>query len=594
VLIVGFSGISNGAEYRERYGLRFVGHDSAVAIVADGSVAFAAEEERFSREKHTSALPVQALRAGLRHLGAELGDVDLFVYPWHASGRRLAHMWWHHPWRIPPRHWPALALAGHRVVRDLMRPAKPLGDLARALGVARLPGVGVAHHLGHSACTYLTSPFERAAVLTIDGQGEDESAVLGEWTGARWRPLQSIHSPDSIGILYGMVTDHLGFRAGWDEYKVMAMAALGDAARFRPAFARLVRLGARGRYRTTGTPLVFKPGVCARMLQRELGLGARAHDEPLEPVHFDLAATLQETTEAVLFHLLRRLRELSSAEDLCLGGGVCLNSVANGKLRRSGLFRRVWIPPVPGDHGGALGAALCAHHQRETTPRRATAFSPYLGPDLEPREIELALAGRTGELAVQRGADVVAEGARALAAGEVVAWCQGRMEYGPRALGSRSILASPSAPGMRERVNSRIKHREPFRPFGAAVLEERAAELFLLDGPSPFMQFVAPVRAEWAERIPAVVFAGTCRVQTVARDGAPRFHALVTECARLTGIPALLNTSFNDNDEPIVCTAEHALRTFLATDLDLLVLGDRLVRRSARTRLDPARRVGGV
>lgn len=582
MIVLGFSGISRAELYERRYGLRFVGHDAAVALFVDGVPVFAIEEERLSRRKHTAELPVRALRAALDHAGLDLRDVNHFVYTWHVDWRRLASMFVRHPLRIPPQHWPSLAVAGARVIRDLMSPRHIRRDLERALG-APVPArctTAVPHHATHAACAYFSSPFERAAVLTVDGQGEDESATLGEYAGTSYRPLQRIPTPDSIGILYGMITDFLGMRAAWDEYKVMGMSSYGDPDRFAGAFADLVRLRPLGRYRTRRTALVFKPGYCDRFLTETLGIPARRPDEPLEQVHYDVAAGLQRKTEEVLFHLLRRLRDLSDASALCLAGGVFQNSVANGKILASGLFEHIWVPPVPGDHGGAFGAAArIAHTRSERAVSREAGFTPFLGPEFSEAELESALTHSGARLHLERPPDIAHAAAELLADGQVVAWFQGRLEYGPRALGHRSILASPLRGEMRDVVNTRIKHRERFRPFAGAVPEEHARDYFELNGSSPHMQFVVPVRAAARERIPAVVHHGTCRAQTVAAAENPLFHELLEQFGRRTGTPVVLNTSFNDADEPMVCSPNDAVRTFLATDLDALAIGPFLARK---------------
>jgi carbamoyltransferase len=577
MIVLGFSGIENGEFYRRRYGLRFVGHDAAVALVVDGKVVFAAEEERFTREKHTSRLPVNAVREALRHAGIGLDGVDRLAYTWRVTPAKYLHMCLQHVPNVTPRHALSLVCAGLRVVRDLMWAGGVSRRLSAALGTAVPRCTGVEHHLGHAATAYFPSPFERAAVLTIDGQGEDESASLSEWEGTRHRPLARVPSPHSIGILYGMVTDFLGMRAGWDEYKVMAMSGEGDPARFRASFARLVRLEPRGQYRTWRTAMVFQPGYCARFLTEVFGLRPRDPGSALEPVHFDLAASLQETTERVVFHLLARLRELSRAKDLCLAGGVALNSVLNGKILASGLFDRVFVPPVPGDHGGALGAALLVEHRLTGRSRGDVGFTPFCGPSLSPAEIDSALAEQKERVTWRQPADLQACVASLLAEERLLACARGEMEYGPRALGHRSLLASPIHARMRDHINARVKHREMFRPFAAVAPLERAAELFELEGESPFMQFVVPVREAWRKRLGAVQHHGRTRVQTVTRESDPFLHETLLAFADRTGVPALLNTSFNDAEEPIVCTAREAVASFLSTGVDALVLGSCLV-----------------
>lgn len=590
MIVLGFSGLSNGEYYRDRFGLRFVGHDSGVALLADGRVLFAIEEERLCRRKHTSELPVLGVAAALRAAGITLADIDLVAYGWHATPLRLLHMFLHHPRRIPLVYWPSLGAVGTRVVRDLMSPRRAVRQLEARLGQRFRNWVGVPHHRGHAAAAYFTSPFDEAAVLTVDGQGEDESAALGMFEGARYRHFQSTHSPDSIGILYGMLTDFLGMRAGWDEYKVMGMAALGDPARFAAAFEQLVRLEADGRYTTYRTAMVFRPGYCEAMLTRILRIPPRRPSEELQQIHFDVAAALQAVTERVLFHLLQRLRALTTTSNLCLAGGVFLNSVANGRIRSSGLFENVHVPPAPGDHGGALGAALHAWYNATGAERCDAGFSVYAGSEHSEAELRAALdaIATDASITVSQPADITAVTADLLAAGCIIGWYEGRDEYGPRALGHRSILASPLHAEMKDVVNARIKHREPFRPFAGAVPLERAPDFFELNGESPYMQFVVPVRSEAITRIPAVVHAGKCRAQTVRPSDAPRFHALLCAFGQRTGVPVLLNTSFNDADEPIVCSPVDAVRTFLRTDLDALVLGPYLaVRRSSGSPVMP-------
>ena len=580
MIVLGFSGIHNGEYYRQHYGLRFVGHDSAVALVRDGEVIFAAEEERFSRQKHTSRFPLGALNAALRATRIRLEDINFVAYPWVVTPLKFLRMNINHSHRVPVRYGPRLAVAGLRVLFDLMSPRRIASRFAAELGHPLPPCRGVSHHLAHSACAYFTSAFEHAAVLTVDGQGEDESGSMGEWRGTQYRHIRSIHSPDSIGIIYGLMTDFLGMRAAWDEYKVMGMASYGDPERFAPQFQRLVELLPDGRYRTDRTAMVFEPGYCNTMLSTVFGLPPRLPGEAFAPIHFDLAAGLQRMTESVVFHLLHHLRKKSSASNLCLAGGVFQNSVLNGKILRSGLFQRVHIPPVPGDHGGALGAALHVYHDVTRAERRDVHFSAYAGPEYTDAEIKVALQQDASSVCYQTPADLLAAAAARLASGQILGWFQGRMEYGPRALGHRSILASPMRSEMKDAVNRRIKHREGFRPFAGAVPIERAGEFFELYSASPHMQFVVPVRPGCEDRIPAVVHKGTCRAQTV--DGAtdPRFHALLIEVGKLSGCPVLLNTSFNDADEPIVCSPTDAIRTFLRTNLDALVIGSFLAERN--------------
>jgi carbamoyltransferase len=462
-----------------------------------------------------------------------------------------------------------------------MSPQRIARQFANEVGRALPPCHGVSHHLSHAACAYFTSPFDGAAVLTVDGQGEDESASLGEWQGTQYRYFQSIYSPDSIGIIYGMMTDFLGMRAAWDEYKVMGMAAYGDPQRFERQSRRLVQLLPAGRYRTRRTAMVFQPGYCNQMLSKIFGVAQRQPAQPLQQVHFDLAAAMQMMTERVVFHLLQQLRLRSRASNLCLAGGVFQNSVLNGKILQSNLFERVHVPPVPGDHGSALGAALSVYHNAASgAPRMDIEFSAFAGPGFKEADMAAAIQQHAGSVISSSPEDIIQVAADRLARGQILGWFQGRMEYGPRALGHRSILASPQNHEMKDAVNHRIKHREGYRPFAGSVPLECANQFFALADPSPYMQFVVPVRTSAQERIPAVVHHGTCRAQTVDQAENPLFHALLVAFGKITGCPTLLNTSFNDADEPIVCLPADAIRTFLNTNLDALAMGPFLVERA--------------
>lgn len=575
--VIGFSGISDGGFYREKYGLRFVGHDASIAVVSDGRLVFAAEEERFSREKHTSHFPVRAFRVALEHTGLTASDIDATAYPWHVDWKKFIGMNLYHGPRVPIRYAPGLAVTGVRVIRDLMSSRRVGRQFAAAVSEDLPVCQGVTHHRSHAAAAYFLSPFADAAVLTIDGQGEDESGSLGEWEGRLYHHIQSVRAPNSIGILYGMVTDFLGMRAAWDEYKVMGMAAYGDADRFADVFNGLVRFSEDGRFSTHRTAMVFRPGYCDEMLAKLFALRPRKSDEELEQVHFDIAAGLQRITEKTVFHLLRHLRTCTKSENLCLGGGVFQNSVINGNIRRSGLFRNVFIPPVPGDNGAAAGAALQVYYDGNHKQDRVDAgFTPFCGP--EPGLVDAACADHNN-LKFQKLDDPVKTVARLLADRKIIACVRGRMEYGARALGHRSILASPTDRQMRDKVNAQIKHRERFRPFAGSVPVESAADFFDIQGNSPFMQSVHPIRPQAEEKLGAISHFGTCRVQTVSPDSDPFFYALLKAFGHLSGVPVLLNTSFNDSDEPIVCSAKDALRSFARMSLDAMLLENLLVTR---------------
>jgi carbamoyltransferase len=435
----------------------------------------------------------------------------------------------------------------------------------------------VDHHLCHAASAFLVSPFEEAAVMGVDGIGEFATVWLGQGQGAALRRLGSIDYPHSLGFLWEKIARFLGF-GEYDASKVMALAAQGDAKKLAPAFATLVRSDRQGGLRLSAEVLRFRTLDFAP-LEKLFGPRRRA-GESITPRHADIAAALQEATDRAILHLAGALRESMGGKRLCLAGGVALNCVTNRILHESGLFEEIYIPPVAHDAGTALGAAAWLWCQHFGGARSFILEHPYLGPEYAEAEVEKCLS-RSG-LRFCRSPDVAAEAARRLADGAVVGWFQGRMEAGPRALGNRSLLADPRRPGMRDLLNRKIKHREGFQPFAPAVLAPRAAEWFRLPGASrstDFMLFACAALPARAARIPAVVHLdGSSRLQTVRAETNPLFYRLISEFDRLTGVPMVLNTSFNDT-EPIVCSPDDALRTFKASQIDALCLGDFVVER---------------
>jgi carbamoyltransferase len=428
------------------------------------------------------------------------------------------------------------------------------------------------HHLCHAASAFYCSPFERAAFLVLDAYGEMVSVSVGIGHGSRLEPMDQILLPTSLGVFYLDYTRLLGFFGTDDEYKVMGLAAYGDPARFRKLFRAQWRATPDGVERLNDEP--------ARAAMLELARFRRLEDAPFQDEHRDLAAALQESLEEQVLHLARRVRDRTGETYLCMAGGVALNSTANGKLARSKLFRDIFIQPAASDAGTPLGAALLEHH-RHVDHRRPIRFSPYLGPEFSEAEVEAACA-RFKEISVTRPADVLGEAVSRLCAQQIVGWFQGRMEYGPRALGNRSILADPHDPAIRDRVNRAVKHREAFRPFAPSVLAEHADACFAMDGvdASPFMLLTFLARPERRSEFEAAVHRdGTSRIQTVTAEQNPRFYQLLERFHAASGIPMLLNTSFNVNGEPIVCSPEEAIDSFLSTELDALILGERIIER---------------
>lgn len=558
--------------------------DAAAALVSDGRIVAAAEEERFVRQKHVTALPVHAIRYCLREAGVTLREVEAIAVPWKywLLGRR-ARLALTAMVRSPQ----LFRVKGVRSFERVSQEWKELFWLSRELTqrvdrVSRRP-VFLDHHLCHAASSFLVSPFERSAILVVDGASEADSTLMAMGEETQITVLDRTPLPHSLGQFYAAMTAFLGFRPDHDEYIVMGLAASGEPT-FAPVLRReIMRLLPQGRFELNTRLLDFhlaRAGLFVAEFVRVFGPPRRSSDE-LTQRHRDLAASAQVVLEETLLHLGRHLRSLTGAESLCLAGGVAYNCVANGRLRAELGFKQVYVPPAAGDSGAALGAALWWTARRGGSTARSQLLSAYLGPQFDQDMCRAALAREGLAAEPLTDAQLYERVAAELARGRLVFWFQGRMEWGPRALGNRSLLADPRRDDMRELINSKVKGREPFRPFAPSVIEERAQDFFDLPAPSPFMQFTVRVKASAKGIIPAVTHVdGTARVQTVTREANPRFYDLLATFGRLTGVPVLLNTSFNVQ-EPIVCSPDDAVRCFLRTRVEWLVLGNLLVRQSA-------------
>jgi carbamoyltransferase len=428
----------------------------------------------------------------------------------------------------------------------------------------------VEHHLAHEASAFLAAPFDACAVLTVDGRGERATTSYGHFRDGEYRRIKQIDYPQSLGLLYEEITDHLGFLRSSDEYKVMALASYGQPA-FLPQLREIVRYEGDGVYSV------------AQVDWRDVLGPARERGGPTEQVHIDIAHSLQAVLEETVMQMANWLHEQTGSENLAMAGGVALNCVMNAKLRDRGPFKRIWVQPAAGDSGTALGAALWIdREQRQDRARHWQMDHVFLGPGYDDAAIEQLL--RETRLPYRRVANIAQATAELLAQNKVVGWFQGRMEYGPRSLGARSILASPIDPDMQSHLNQ-IKDREDFRPVAPVVLEEEAAEWFVDGGVSPFMLFIYDVRADKAERIPAVRHVdGTARVQTINRSQHPLYYDLLKAFHARTGVPVLVNTSFNTRGEPIVCTPRDALESFCTTPLDVLAIGSFLLEKPSLMR----------
>ena len=569
-------------------GINAVYHDSAACLVRDGIVVAAAEEERFTRRKHakrpvpfsTWELPFHAIDYCLREAGIDLVDVDHVAYsydPYLLLGRHRDDATITLPLEPSKQAkscdweavWDPLFLS------SIVNAPRQLADGAPHHLRERFRGVRcdgpfrwhfVAHHLAHAASAFHVSPFERSAVLTLDGRGERATTgyAIGQGTELEW--LGQVHMPHSLGLLYEQVTDYLGFLRSSDEYKVMALASFGKP-QFVPEFRAMVRLGAEGRYTIEPPRLEVQFGP------------ARRRGGPLEPRHYDIAHALQVVLEETVLEMARWLHGASGCDDLCMAGGVALNCVMNARVRDRGPFRRIWVQPAAGDAGTALGAAVWIDaKERGAGDRTYRMDHAYLGPGFGDDEIEAFL--HRSKLPYHWLSDVPRQVAEILARDRVIGWFQGRMEFGPRALGARSILASPIHAAMQARLNE-IKDREDFRPVAPVVIEEEAAEWFVGVDISPFMLFTFDVRPDKADRIPAVRHTdGTARIQTVNRAQHPLYYDLLKAFQARTGVPVLVNTSFNTRGEPIVCTPRDAVESFWTSPLDALVIGPFLLEKS--------------
>ncbi|TMJ22924.1 MAG: hypothetical protein E6G93_05005 [Alphaproteobacteria bacterium] len=582
-------------------------HDSAAALVEDGRIVAAAQEERFTRKKHDPSFPMHAIGYCLEATGARLSDIDHVVFydkPFLKFERLL-------------ETYIALAPAGFRSFqmaiplwlkeklfqKSLLR--KKLGEFDEEFDGARL--LFTEHHLSHAASAFYPSPFDKAVVLTMDGVGEwaTTSAALGE--GNRLEIFQEIHFPHSLGLLYSAVTYFTGFKVNSGEYKVMGLAPYGQPKYAQLILDHLIDLKPDGSFRLDMSYFDYCTGLTMtnERFAKLFGQPVRAPDQLLTSFHMDVAASIQAVLDEAVLRLTRSLASKTGARNLCLAGGVALNCVANGKVLRDGKFDRIWIQPAAGDAGGAVGAAFAAYHQFKGEPRSAAAndgmSGAFLGPQFSQSEIERRLTAVGARFTVLSEDQMVEATAKALSDQLAVGWFQGRMEFGPRSLGARSILGDPRSPAMQKNLNLKVKYRESFRPFAPAVLREDVADWFELDSDSPYMLIVADVRNDKRRamsaqeqalfgidklnvsrsEIPAVTHVDySARIQTVSTDTNPLFHRLLQRFKALTGCPVLVNTSFNVRGEPIVCTPEDAFRCFMGNELDVLVVGNCVLNKS--------------
>ena len=551
-------------------------HDSGIALVEDGVPELIFEEERFNRVKKTKKFPRRSLAAARADFALRLSDIDVITTPWDVRQLRRTAI------GLLARRFPlSLTLLLPRTHESQQNQIMVLNyylrrELSKSFGSAALPPiVNVGHHDSHAA-VFFVSPFEEALVLVMDGYGDDSSSSSYLGRGNRLKRTWSTGIMNSVGLVYTFVTQHLGFAGFGDEGKVMALAAFGTDT-YVQRFRDVIRPTSDGGYAVEMSYFSFDKFGQLRPFSRKFvdTFGpARNPDEPLTDRHRDLAFALQAVTEEVILHRVRSLLKQFPVRDLCMTGGVALNCVANAKVLEATDVRRVWVPPCASDTGAPFGSALWHTHQTLGLPRRFELTHPYYGRAYADADVAGALDAAGLRYHRLPTPQLLRRVAKDLADGKIVGWFQDRFEMGPRALGNRSILADPRRAEMREKLNDRVKKREPFRPFAPVVLAERAAEYFEVEQADPFMTLAPRVRIDQQKIIPAAVHVdGTGRIQTIDRTANPRYYGLIEEFARLTGIPVLLNTSFN-RKEPIVASPKDAVACYLESGIDVLVLGD--------------------
>jgi carbamoyltransferase len=600
-------------------GLSAFYHDSAAAIVQDGRILAAAQEERFTRLKHDAAFPDHALAFCLEAAGCTLDDVDHIAFydkPFLTFERLLETYL-----AFAPRGFRSFSMALPIWIKDKLFQKRALANALKAHGRDPHPEARLLfteHHQSHGASAFYPSPFREAAVLTLDGVGEWATGSLGLGSGRDLQIVKEMHFPHSLGLLYSAFTYYTGFKVNSGEYKVMGLAPYGAPRYAKLILEHLMDLKDDGTFRLDLDHFDYCTGLTMTNGRFDALFGGPPRDPSalLDQRHMDLAASIQAVVEEVVLRLGRSIARDTGQKNLCLAGGVALNCVTNGKLLRAGIFDDIWIQPAAGDAGGALGAALAAYHWHLGQERRPAetkgamtldAMSgAYLGPAYDDEEIQRRLTATGARFEVLEEAALLERTAAALAAGEAVGWFQGAMEFGPRALGNRSILGDARSPAMQKTLNLKVKYRESFRPFAPSCLAEQVGEWFELDRASPYMLLVADLKESRRRsmsdqeqalfgidklnvvrsQVPAVTHVDySARVQSVHRETNPKYHALISRFHAATGCPLIVNTSFNVRGEPIVATPEDAFRCFMGTDLDALAIGNCFLRKTAQ---DPA------
>ncbi|MDH5512992.1 MAG: carbamoyltransferase [Gammaproteobacteria bacterium] len=556
-------------------GINYFFHDSSACLLIDGRIAAVIEEERLTRRKHTSAFPVKAIQRCLEMCqlkASDIGAVAVSIKPtkdWFAKAVfGLAHIT-----NIRP-------FFRHEVIRSYFT-QRSFWKWYKSLW----PDVGpeihfVPHHVSHAAGSFLVSPYETAAIMSLDGSGEWATSFLGAGEGNRVTCFQQSNFPMSLGSLYEAATEFCGFKPNYDEGKTMGLAPFGDPGVYADKVSDIVEVAQDGAIKVDLSYFSYQywgHQRCSRRFHETFGPPRRGND--FADNHLNVAAAFQHVLEERALELCAILRNKTSSRHLIISGGVALNSVMNGRIVRESGFEDIYVMPAAGDNGTAIGAACYVHHVVQGNPRDTVHDDPYLGTAYSDDEIGRLI--RECKLAAVRHDDIAGEAARLLGEGKILGWFQGRMEIGPRALGNRSILANPTLPHMKDKINAEVKHREAYRPFAPSVIVEQQHRFFDTVGESPFMLKVCPVRPEIRDSLPAITHVdGSARLQTVSKAVNPLYHDLISKFGGITGIPVLLNTSFNIQGEPIVESPIDAIRCFFSTGLDALVLGSYLIKKT--------------
>src|SRR5574341_1241587 len=546
-------------------------HDSAACLIQEGEIIACAQEERLSRIKHDFSFPIQAINYCLKQGKISANDLD-FIGFYEKPFLKLERILTSYLVNFP-RSYPAFLKAlpfwlkekiwiPHRIKRELNYNREVLM---------------IEHHLSHAASSFLISPFKQAAILTVDGVGEWAVAAYGVGAGNQIEIFKEQKFPHSLGLLYNAFTYYLGFQVNSDEYKVMGLGPYGQPVHYDLILSELVSMKEDGSFQLNLSflPYDYSLSMINQKFEKLFGLSPRGPKEPLTQKHKDLAASIQKVTEEIMLKMAQHLHKDTNLPNLCLAGGVTLNCVANGRILRESGFENLFIQPAAGDAGGAVGVAAYIYYSLLNHPRNFVWEHACWGPEFSDEEIRSYLESKGLPFRRIQTSELPALAAELLAQGKVIGWFQGRMEFGPRALGNRSLLADPRDPNMKDLVNKKIKFREEFRPFAPAILEERVSDYFEIDCPSPYMLLVAQVREDKKNQIPAVTHVdGSARIQTVSQKQNPLFYVVLKEFEKLTGCPVLLNTSFNLKGEPIVCTPQDAYSTFIRSGLDYLIMGN--------------------